>query len=319
MTSPSPPSSGNPSTDSASTGTYEPPTTTKWWNEEPLPGQGRPAVWWTKLLSKSPRLIGWNDEKFEQTARDAYAKSAAQAGLSPQEAQELPDFHAGPTKEVADQIALGVLGIAMNTVRDHLVSQQQGELIKEKKETVESDTSRDYTRQLGFFRGDSMKQSDFYKLTLDSLKWQRDAYLVGPQHANQRKVQRRLSIGDDRISVMPWDPLQPSSNLLLLAAAQQQRQSLGYRQLVRLGKWFVPSPTVQHSLQNIVVKLPLPGGPLDMPIQNAVSNLIPLSQNNLNGVMKRRILMFLQNEERRRVIKKNTRDSIARTYRDPRK
>jgi hypothetical protein len=60
----------------------------KWYNEYPLEGDpNRPAVVITNLLSKSPRLIGWNDEEIEQIALDANPN----AGYG-----ETEELHIGP-------------------------------------------------------------------------------------------------------------------------------------------------------------------------------------------------------------------------------
>ena len=88
--------------------------------------------------------------------------------------------------------------------------------------------------------------------------------------------------------------------------------ALGNVQLVQLGQWFIPSPVVHHSLLLLVVGLPM--GALNEPILRATANLIPLSQNNLNNVMKSTILLFLKDKHWQSVINNSTKGYIANTY-----
>jgi len=287
----------------------------KWYNEYPLEGDpNRPAVVITNLLSKSPRLIGWNDEEIEQIALDANPN----VGYGEEE-----ELHIGPKREVVNEVAFGLLGIAAKEVTKQLLQREelhdgtQRVAVEDAEEdTLESvekaaldavsglsaDGANDTEEQT------SMRDTDLYQLALRSLLWQRDNYLVGRNYADERSAQRRK-----QKQVLDAHQLSASVDLPF-SRMPYDATALGNLQLVRLGSWFIPSPTVHRSLLPIVVGLPT--GPLNEPILRATANLIPMSQSNLDNVMKSRILWFLKDEHWRSVIKNSTKGYIANTYRD---
>jgi hypothetical protein len=85
--------------------------------------------------------------------------------------------------------------------------------------------------------------------------------------------------------------------------------ALGSIQLVHLGSWFIPSPTVKNALLPIVVSLP--SGALREPILNATVNAIPLAQPLLDQAVKYSMLQFIKNPDWREVIKNRTRGYIG--------
>lgn len=287
----------------------------KWFNEYPLEGDpNRPAVVITNLLSKSPRLIGWNDEEIEQIALDANPN----VGYGEEE-----ELHIGPKREVVNEVAFGLLGIAAKEVAKQLLQREElheGRTQRQVNNDAEEDTLESVEKAaldaVSELSADSnneessttMRNTELYQLALRSLLWQRDNYLVGRDYADERSALRRKqkqllqnhqldTLVDLPFSRMPFDAT-----------------ALGNLQLVRLGSWFIPSPVVHRSLLPIVVGLP--SGPLNEPILRATANLIPMSQNNLDNVMKSRILWFLKDERWRSVIKNSTKGYIANTYRD---
>lgn len=137
-----------------------------------------------------------------------------------------------------------------------------------------------------------IRQLPFYNMTLESLQWQRDNYLVGNQYANQRKKERPFNIGPPPVNQIPFNP-----------------DTLGNIQIINLGSWFIPSPTVKDALLPLIVSLPL--GTLKEPITNAVVNAIPLAQPVLDRAVKNSILDFMQNPYWREVIKNRTRGYIG--------
>lgn len=284
----------------------------KWYNEYPLEGDpNRPAVVITNLLSKSPRLIGWNDEEIEQIALDANPN----AGYG-----ETEELHIGPKREVVDEVAFGLLGIAAKEVTKQLLQREerQDQVVNDAEEdTLQSveKAALDAVSELSSDKGNdvdidaTMRNTELYQLALRSLLWQRDNYLVGRDYADQRSSIRRK-----QKQMRDTHQLTNTSMNLPFSQMPYDATALGNVQLTRLGSWFIPSPVVHRSLLPIVVGLPT--GPLNEPILRAVVNLIPMSQNNLDNVMKSRILWFLKDEHWRDVIKNNTKGYIANTYRD---
>lgn len=284
----------------------------KWYNEYPLEGDpNRPAVQIVNLLSKSPRLIGWNDEEIEQIALDANPN----VGYGEKE-----EVRIGPKREVVNEVAFGLMGIAAKEVTKNLL---QREGLKEAKQHEKEDTEEDTLESVERAALDavselssdgteqsqkSMRDTELYQLALRSLLWQRDNYLVGRDYAEERGALRRK-----QKQMLESHQLATSMNLPF-SRMPYDATALGNIQLVRLGSWFIPSPTVQRSLLPTVVALP--SGPLNEPILRATANLIPMSQNNLDNVMKSRLLWFLDDEHWRGLIKNSAKGYIADTYRD---
>mmetsp|Transcript_11353 Transcript_11353/g.15282 ORF Transcript_11353/g.15282 Transcript_11353/m.15282 type:complete len:367 (+) Transcript_11353:112-1212(+) len=86
--------------------------------------------------------------------------------------------------------------------------------------------------------------------------------------------------------------------------------SFGKTQLVDLGKWFIPSPTVYDALKPTVLWLSGSDGPLYQPALQSILSTIQLSQDNLNWVMKNNIMWYLQDDAFRARAKGMTRGYI---------
>lgn len=141
---------------------------------------------------------------------------------------------------------------------------------------------------------EQVRDLPFYNSTLNALKYQRDNYLVGTMHAERRRKQREA------------DPLitAPLNHQITYDA-----MALGSVQTIKLGSWFVPSPTVRDALLPIVVRLP--SGVLREPILNAAVNAIPLGQPSLNRVVKDSLLQFMDDPSWRKVMKSQTNTYIS--------
>lgn len=292
--------------------------TEKWWNEYPLDGDPkRPAVILTNLLSKSPRLIGWDDERIERRARAALPKGA--------DVEEEEEIHLGPKREVVNEVAFGLLSIAAKEVTKHLLQRegtQDGAELEDGadssrqpevslspgvNETQVEETGAELMNVVRTKDEQTIRETELYKLALRSLQWQRDNYLVGRSYADERKAERRR-----HLTLLT---IQPNITLgLPLYPLPYDGTALGNQQIVRLGQWFIPSPIVHRALLPLVVGLPF--GQLNQPIRRATVNLIPMSQANLDYVIKSRLLWFLKDDNMRNVMKHSTHNYIANTYRD---
>jgi hypothetical protein len=155
----------------------------------------------------------------------------------------------------------------------------------------------------------ALRDTELYSLALRSLQWQRDNYLVGREYAEKRQNQRFGKTEFDETVREQSLELDVSPYVIPF-----DKEALGNVQLTALGSWFIPSPTVQNALLPIVVDLP--SGQLKEPILRATANLIPLSQGNLDRVVKDRLIWFLDNPYWRDVIKASTKGYITTTYRD---
>jgi hypothetical protein len=259
-------------------------------------------------------MIGWNDERIEERALSACPDA---------DEEEIREVHIGPKREVVDQLAFGLLGIAAKEVTKQLMHMEEQREGVEREEEEEASPDRELVEGIKKAAADNasmdgadltsneptMRDSGLYKLALRSLLFQRDNYLVGKDYADQRNAQRRRN-QQQLVSALPFPP----SLNLPFSHIPHDATALGNLQIRGLMQWFIPSPTVHRALLPIVVGLPT--GALNEPILGAVANLIPLAQHNLDGVVKGRLLWFLKDKEWRGVIKNSTKGYIANTYRD---
>ena len=268
----------------------------KWWNEWPLEGpENRWAVIITKVLSKSTRIIGWDDERIERRALQARAQSLGKK-VEDLDDSDIPDtFSFGFQERVSELIIKRLLNIEIAsgdgkdgkrlTLRD-----VGGEVFVEKSVPPEE-----------------IRKTELYKLALNNVQWQRDNYLVGKEYADHRTQQRNLG-SDVSVEQTALD------RGLFPYQIPFDATALGNIQLAALGDWFIPSNAVHYSILPMVLALPL--GSMYVPILRASTNLIPLSQGNLDNVLKRQIMWILQNQEWRDLIKSSTKGYIANTYVD---
>jgi hypothetical protein len=299
----------------------------KWWNEWPLPGPtNRPAVWITKVLSKSPLIIGWDDERMERRAMAALAKASGKqvSELTDEDFQILPTAtDTNNVKAEFNHFTFGLMGIVSEEITKRLLNLEvdDEDAGLSRKRTLKDVGGRIFVDNAE--EPNAIKDTELYKLALRNLQWQRDNYLVGKTYADQRKQQRKgggMVTGDepssDSGSFRPIVPIEQRALDSGLSPYQIPFDATAYGniQLTGLASWFIPSQTVHYSLLPIVVGLPL--GPLFQPILQATANLIPLSQSNLDFLVKDQLLWFLDNSEWRQVIKSNTKGYIANTYVD---
>jgi hypothetical protein len=134
----------------------------------------------------------------------------------------------------------------------------------------------------------------FYTTTLRAIQYQRDAYLVGPDYAEERRHEKEDYLAPPPVlGQMPYDAT-----------------ALGSMQIANLGSWFLPSATVKEALLPIVVSLP--SGALKETIVLGVVNAIPLAQPIVDQAVKSSVLDFIQNPYWREVIKNRTKGFIGR-------
>jgi hypothetical protein len=297
----------------------------KWWNEYPLEGDPRrPAVIFTNLMSKSPRLIGWNDERIERRALEALAESKAKnQDTSTTSTPSEISFVGQKEEEEVKEVSFGLLNVVANKVTQHLLNLEvKGEGTTDtadEKNKAGNEEEKGTMAQSGKkvpqpLFGDkntrvTMRDTELYKLALRSVEWQRDNYLVGQDYADRRRRERRQDEQD--LSPELKTQLPPDfryRNILYDSTA------LGNQQLAGLFSWFIPSPVVHQQALGLV--LSLPSGPLNEPILKATVNLVPMAQTPLDTVVKNSILWFLKDDHWKDVIKRSAHGYIAQTYRD---
>lgn len=335
----------------------------------------KPASVYATVVKNSPKLIGWDDAKFQRLAREAYEEGQRErrqqqrgedsnTGTSienddgsmtlSEEEEAFALTRLGPDeseRHILNEIGYGVLGIAAETVTDYLLKGERNDVrpaVPEKKtdtteapkdidadnaEYISSESNEFYEQNDTVVEGSAgksggtMRDTELYKFTLNALRWQRDAYLVGTAYADSRKRQRKLEESNSQdvgvSSAVTGAGMVPEMSTAMIQAqiveAHKQNMSnppLGHTQLVQLGKWFIPSDTTKGALLPTVLWLPGPNGPLDRPFSRAVTSIIPMSQANLDSVMKNNVMWVLKNEAWRNHAKFGASGYVTEMQRD---
>jgi hypothetical protein len=268
----------------------------KWWNEWPLEGpENRWAVFITNVLSKSTRIIGWDDERIERRAMQGLAEALGKKVEDLTDA-DIPDkISFGLQNMIAEDLTKTFLNIDITTAID-----------KNGKKVARRDGGGEGCNEKTLEPSD-IRKTELYKIALNNLQWQRDNYLVGKDYADQREQLRRLG-SDVSLEQKALDRRMMPRQIPFYDTA------LGNIQLSALGSWFIPSNAVHYSVLPMVLDLPL--GPMYVPTLRATANLIPLSQGNLDKVLKMQIMWILKNQEWRDLIKSSTKGYIVNTYVD---
>lgn len=234
--------------------------------------------------------------------------------------EETPDATESKTETETDT---GLTEAPKDTDADNAeyISNEASEFYEQNDTAAESATGKS---------GSAMRETELYKFTLNSLRWQRDAYFVGAPYADTRKRQRKLEeinrqdvSADSVSSSLTGAGLVPEMSSAMIQAqiieankVNTNKFPLGHTQLVQLGKWLIPSDTTKGALLPTVLWLPGPDGPLDRPFARAVTSIIPMSQSNLDWVMKTNILWVLKDEAWRNHAKFGASGYVSETQRD---
>lgn len=269
----------------------------KWWNEWPLEGpENRWAVFITNVLSKSTRIIGWDDERIERRALQGLSEALGK-DVKDLTDDDIPDkFTFGLQYMIAEDLTKALLNIEVVTVLD-----RDGKRVAPRNVGGESINEKS-------LEPSEIRKTELYKVALNNLQWQRDNYLVGKDYADRRKLLRTQSSEDATAEQTAFNRGMLQQQIPFYATA------LGNIQLSALGSWFIPSNAVHYSVLPFVLDLPL--GSMYVPILKATANLIPLSQGNLDKVLKTQIMWILKNQQWRDLIKSSTKGYIVNTYVD---
>jgi len=337
----------------------------------------KPASVYATVVKNSPKLIGWDDAKFQRLAREAYEEGQRErrqqqrgedsnigtpienddGSMTLSEEEEAFALkRLGPDeseRHILNEIGYGVFAIAAETVTEYLLKGERNDespAVPEKKtdtteapKDIDSDNAEYVSSESNEFyeqndtavegsagkSGGTMRDTELYKFTLNALRWQRDAYLVGTAYADSRKKQRKLEESNSQdaglSSSVTGTGMVPEMSTAMIQTqivdahkqnTRMRNPSLGQTQLVQLGKWFIPSDTSKGALLPTVLWLPGPNGPLDRPFSRAVTSIIPMSQANLDSVMKNNILWVLKNEAWRNHAKFGASGYVTEMQRD---
>lgn len=284
----------------------------------------RPANILTWSLTNSPRLIGWDDDKFRALIEEHRRRR--------KEDPSIPN---------AEETGFGLMNILVKNVKEALYKNtafndlksdlkilegKEGKNGKEDKDSIILSERVSVPSSSIEIIGTkvNVREMKAYKNVLSSIKYQRDAYIMGEDYASVRKGQREtesktqsknyLVDDSDNDHVQSHD--HPSYHGYLNKTPTVDTKSQGTKQLSGLLSWFIPSRTLHKALLPTALWTISPpsksvpeGGPLRWRINRSVCALIPLSQNLLDRTMKNSILYVLSDS--------NMRDSVkgsSRTY-----
>ena len=158
-------------------------------------------------------------------------------------------------------------------------------------------------------KDDVREKLPFYDATIESIKHQRDVYLLGDAH-KQKDQLVDIPNKSDRVARFVFPLGATSRSIQNTPKMPLDATALGYTQIVHLGSWFVPSATIKESLLPIVVSLP--SNSLRDTITSTVTNAIPLAQPPLDAAMKNAVMGVIQDPQIREMIKSRT-QKILRT------
>mmetsp|Transcript_25041 Transcript_25041/g.30817 ORF Transcript_25041/g.30817 Transcript_25041/m.30817 type:complete len:356 (-) Transcript_25041:84-1151(-) len=303
----------------------------------------RPANILHMVVSNSTSFIGWNDDDFRKLLED---RRKLEAEWKSKQTEESTDDHGNQrTFQSIDETGFGLHGILNDAVQRY-VDKMMGENWKVDLKTdlkqFEGNTRSKAAAALHEEKKSEQSENKFkiremklYQNLLSMIKYQRDAYIMGSDHADMRKQQREslekrkqnkydTTDGPTNSSITPANSSFPFGamvhhNMQHFNTYQQflndkptipQTMTPASGQLNNLLTWFIPSPVMHNSLLPTVLwtialqSRDLPqGGPLTRQIVRATCDLIPLSQHLLDQSMKSSIIWVLRNRERRDHVK----------------
>ncbi len=269
-------------------------------------GLPSPADILKKALKYSPLLIGWNDDRFREVVEE-YRKEREEGSRSDDVDIEKIGF--GPQHIIND--AMKEIVYNRSGFDDLKSDWRKFEVSSSKKSDQKNDKEKEF----------NIREMKLYQNLLGSVKYQRDAYLMGENYAEDNRLRRAASddMGTKKTLAFPFGPI----NINKLTTYQQhlERQptlpeiTTASTQLTKLAQWFVPSPVMHNALLPIVlwtISPPPENGPLRIQAVRASSDLIPLSQPLLDKAMKNSVVWVLTNSNWRESIKGSTRGMVGR-------
>jgi hypothetical protein len=258
-------------------------------------------------------------------------------------------------REEMEDFGFGILGVIGDTLQKNILnpvqkSEQDGQVAdenssKSKHMTKEVTIDRE-TKELVF--NADVKEHKLYKQLLSAAQYQRDAYIMGSQHAELRKSERAadaavaLEIQEQKNTlelkefdeesdefVIPYEPLRPQPPTyrdFLRLYPNLDQSTLGFQQLNSLSRWFIPSQTMHNSLLPTVLwtitkpmtpphNLPH-GGPLYRQISKSMVTLVPLGQPLVDLAVKNNVLWVLKDQTMKGWVTGATNGYVSNMQRD---
>ena len=299
----------------------------------------RPGAILNYLVSRGPRIIGWNDDVFRAVIHKARQEKLREEEGAPGQIDSTgrPDLRI--TEKSSENVETDSVGI-MDMASNALIKKMLGPNPK----TVQSSNVEDIDKKVWLSKMDEgLKDLELYKHLLTAARYQRDAYIMGAHHAELRKSERaaemtavreseikRLTEFDgeesDEFFITKQEPL-PSSQLtyreLLGKYPNLEQSTLGFQQLSNISQWFIPSQTMHKSLlPTMIWTVSTPnqyytnGGPLYRQVSRSVINLIPLSQTIVDSAVKNSVLYVLRDHNIKGWVKGATNGYVSNMQRD---
>ena len=288
-----------------------------------------PAKILNVIASKAPLLIGWDDDALRKIVEDHKKE------------------HADDESRNIDEVGFGLQGIISDAMKEYIYKRSNFDDLKsdlkkyeDRSKKVSDDDDADDDADVSHKNEGSfnIREMKLYQNLLTSVTYQRDAYIMGLNHADSQKQHRadvaieKQNPSKDSSLAFPFGTIK---NTLQFTTYQQyldknplipQEITPASTQLTNLAAWFLPSPVMHNALLPTVLWTIAPAftpphnlpqsGPLRKQVIRSSSDLIPLSQSLLDRTMKNSIIWVLEDSKWRDHIKGTTRGMVGKMQRD---
>jgi len=283
----------------------------------------KPATILNKVVSRSPLLIGWDDDQFRKVLDEYKAKNVNEHGELIRNVEE---------------IGFGLQGIISSAVKEYVDKRSSFDDLKSDLKKFEDSKRAGLPNNKDEGSNFNLREMKLYQNLLSSVKYQRDSYIMGEDHANIKKRHRENEAEktkERRESSLAFPFGMNSSTTVYSTYRQYLEQNplipqasptLASSQLTHLAGWFIPSPTVHNAILPTVLWTISPpytaphylpdGGPLRRQVIRSCSHLIPLSQPLLDRAVKNSIIWVLEDSNWRESIKGSTRGLVEKMQGD---
>jgi len=323
----------------------------------------RPSAIYTTLVRYSPRLIGWFDDDFRELFETA--RRQRQEAIEEEKRRRREYLDAGDDGTADGTSAAGTTSERNNESIDGLEDDFEfmvdtlGPTLAEKavdyfwKSQLPQHT---HTQTIQDIKQEDIQKMKAYNTILNSVKHQRDTYIMGTNYASRRKQESEFITNNNNndnnnnntretsstANITTTVPNSPSTTPSTTPAQSEKTttstpntrppplidpQSLAFTHLTPILQRFIPSPTAHasllpHFLYTIAPPLTPPynlpeGGPIHQAAKRALIDLVPLSQPIVDAAAKASMVQFLGDDYWRRWVKESAAGGVvSRMQRD---
>ena len=312
------------------------------------------------ITSKSPLLIGWNDETFRKLIEEQKLKKLKQIQkqvIVQQHTKSTIPTHIDDIRLPIEEHGFGLQKILSDVLKSYVYERSNFDDLKSDLKKIEDSGASLYSskhnienntkdEKNGIF---NIREMKLYQNLLNNVKYQRDVYIMGVEHAKKQYEYRQQITNHDLTSSTSSSASSSASSESVLAfpfgtnihhhhhhkkkqfkpfttyqeylndtpiLPHQNKDTMASSQLTNIATWFIPSPVMHDSILSPVLWMIGEGGPLRKQVIQSSAALIPLSQPLLDKTMKDNLIWFLDNPNWRESIKGSTRNLVGNNNND---